>query len=100
MFSSLTRLLSLACFLAGLAGCTCCAVREQTDRAICDLAAQTIDLEPVPAVEIPVPQPLKDESSASPPAQTPEIQPVAVQQPATDQKKKEGKGYRLEVPPG
>jgi cobalt-zinc-cadmium efflux system outer membrane protein len=100
MFSRLTQRLSLAWFLIGLAGCTCCAVREQTDRAICDLAAQTIDLEPAPAAEIPAPQPMKDESSAEPQNQSPEIQTVAFQQPLKDQKKDGFQPRRLEFPPG
>ena len=100
MFSSLTRLVALACFLIGLAGCTCCAVREQMDRAICDLAAQSIDLEPAPTAALPAPKPESEDESAAPPTVAPEIQLAAAQQPAKEQKKEGYQPKRLEVPPG
>jgi cobalt-zinc-cadmium efflux system outer membrane protein len=100
MFSRLTQRLSLAWLMFGLAGCTCCAVREQTDRAICDLAAQTLDLEPAPAAEIPAPQPAREESSIAPQAPSDEIQTVAFQQPAKEQKKDGHQFRRLEIPRG
>jgi len=73
-----------------LAGCLS-PVREEIDAAVCDLAAQTLDLEPMapasrPPGELPTPRKADAEAGgdwdagpAMPPAPTPEILPVAFQ---------------------
>ena len=101
MFSRFWRQLSLAWFVFGLAGCTGYAVREQTEQAVCDLAAQAIDFEPAPAADIPAPKPVNEESSETPVPEA-EILPAA-DQPAgqpKDEKKEGFKPHRLQPPTG
>jgi cobalt-zinc-cadmium efflux system outer membrane protein len=111
MLSRFTGLVPLAWLLIGLAGCTSYAVREQTDQAICDLAAQTIDPQPASPAVIPAPKPENESSSLTPPADSPAApaaaeaepeQPGSIQPAAQpkEEKKDQYKPRRLELPPG
>src|SRR5215472_11389458 len=89
MFARFTRLFPLAWLLIGLAGCASYAVREDTDRAICDLAERPIDLQLPPPADLPAPKPVSRssaESSAAPAVAEREPEQVASIQPAVQPK--------------
>jgi cobalt-zinc-cadmium efflux system outer membrane protein len=109
MLRKFPALLRLSVTLLLLAGCTSYAVREQADQIVCDLSAQTLDLEPAPQIEVlPTPKPTEEFTSATSARQKASIQQSGTQEPAVDatpqtapgtQKNKKEPKYRLQVPP-
>jgi cobalt-zinc-cadmium efflux system outer membrane protein len=104
MFARFTRLFPLAWLLIGLAGCASYAVREDTDRAICDLAERPIDPQLPPPADIPAPKAVSQSSAESPAApavaeREPDV--VGTILPAAqpkEEKKVQVKPRRLELP--
>jgi cobalt-zinc-cadmium efflux system outer membrane protein len=104
MFARFTRLFPLAWLLIGLAGCASYAIREDTDRAICDLAERPIDPQLPPPADLPAPKRVSQssaESSAAPAVAEREPDRVATillaAQPK-EEKKDQAKPRRLELP--
>jgi cobalt-zinc-cadmium efflux system outer membrane protein len=86
MLSRLAKWHTVALAAALYGGCTSYAVREQTDQIVCDLSAQTLDLEPAPT-ELPKPKPVEKSEAAAPQRTDEPIRHVAVIEAGQDQKK-------------
>jgi cobalt-zinc-cadmium efflux system outer membrane protein len=76
MLSRLARWPAVALAVVFFGGCTAYAVREQADQVVCDLSAQTLDLEPAPT-ELPKPKPA-EKSEATAPQAGEAIKPVTL----------------------